>query len=147
MISLAIMLALQDAGFGTYGETLFWNESPVMAQGNVSGIEGMWVNSLPSSVAADTYHDTITVSIRYRDPLQQTVMVARLLRWLEDNADQTCNLSCTPLIDCSLEIVKITRLTGATFEAVDAEGRWIQSITFDAIYKLPDIIPTPAVNW
>lgn len=141
MISLAIMHALQDNGFGTYGENLWWNSSPVMDTGVVSANEGIWVNSLPSSVSGDMYTDTVTVSTRYTDPRVQTLTMLRLTRWLEDTAPKICQLSCAPTLPITFTNVDIRRLTAASLDAVDNEGRWVESLQFIVAYKLPRDIP------
>lgn len=146
MISLAIMLALQDANFGTYGETLWWNRSPVMATGDVSARQGIWVNALPSSASADTYTDQVSVTTRFTDPIKQTLTMARLLRWVED-ANSICKLSCEPIIhNFTLDIVDISRISGASYDAVDSEGRWVESLVFNCTYKLPQTIPSDPVE-
>ena len=43
MIDLAVCMALQNEGYGTYGQNLFFGTSPVMDTGTVISQEGIWV--------------------------------------------------------------------------------------------------------
>ena len=45
MIDLAIALALERAGFGVYGDTIFWNVSPLLQTGTVSENYGIRMKS------------------------------------------------------------------------------------------------------
>lgn len=137
MICLAVMLAMQDAGFGTEGQDLFWNQSPVMNTGTVSPSQGIWVNSLPVSKTADRFTDQVTISFRFRDPLEQARTMTRFLNWLDGDAQHLCNLSCAPRIpEISYKRVDITNVLGAQYDTADNEGRWVTSVAFNIAYAL-----------
>lgn len=137
MLSLGIVMALQDAEFGAYGETLWWNTSPVMDSGAVTDSNGIWVNSLPVSVSGDTYTDNVTISTRYADVLEQAKVINKLLYWVANDLRNVCKLSCNPILDMELPIVSVKPLNGASYDAVDSEGHWVISISFSVAYKLP----------
>lgn len=140
MLSLGIIMALQDAGFGTYGDELWWNTSPVLDSGAVTDSNGIWVNSLPVSVSGDTYTDNVTISTRYSDVLEQAKVLNKLLHWVSDDLRKACKLSCNPILDMELPIVSVKPLNGASYDAVDSEGHWVISIGFNVAYKLPETV-------
>lgn len=142
MIDLAIALALEKHGFGKYGENIYWNVSPVMGSGQVSGESGIWVNSIPREVIGDWYTDTVTISTRYRDKIKQSLVLLKLMEFLRGPWSQTCSLSTEPIVDgVEFSNVQISAPTSVSIEAVDGEGRWVKAIQFSIKYKLPDPIP------
>lgn len=142
MIDLAVLLAMQDAGFGQYGETLWWNQSPVMQDGTVSYNEGAWVNSATVSVNGDRYTDTITITTRFGDVIKQALYLLHLMTWVNNGLINACSLSCKPLADLTFEQVQVRKATAIDFDAIDGEGRWVKSIRFDVSYKLPKTLPS-----
>lgn len=142
MIDLAIALALADNGFGEYGKNIFWNVSPVMGSGQVSGEDGIWVNSIPNEVIGDWYQDGVTISTRFRDSIKQAKTLLKLMEFLRGPWSQTCTLSTDPIVSgMTFNNVQITPPTSTALEAVDGEGRWVKAIQFSIKYKLPDPIP------
>ena len=142
MIDLAIALALERAGFGTYGDTIFWNVSPVLQTGSVSDSYGIWVNATTVSSVADTYTDEITISTRYADELQQGITLMHLIDWVNGTRINECKLSLDPLIpDCEFQIVQQFKSTAIDLEAVDSEGRWVKTVRFQIQYKYPRVLP------
>lgn len=142
MIDLAIALALQQGGFGTYGKEIRWNSSAVMGTGTVTGDSGLWVNSTPQDVTGDWYTDTVTISSRDRDPIRQGLTLLKLMNFLRGDWAQTCTLSTEPIVpDLTFTNVKITPPTSISIEAVDGEGRWVKAIQFIVKYKVPETIP------
>lgn len=143
MIDLAIALALQDAGFGTYGEDLFWSASPIMANGQVTAAQGIWVNSTPVEVAGDWYHDQLTITTRFNDAIKQGITLVNLLAYCRDTLTKMCELSTDPIVkDFAFEQVDITPPSGIAYEGTDTQGRWVKSIALDVKYKLPDNLPS-----
>ena len=43
MIDLAVCIALQNEGYGTYGQNLFFGTSPILDTGPVTSQEGIWI--------------------------------------------------------------------------------------------------------
>ena len=62
MIELAVALDLAEHGFGTYGETIFVNESPILDTGAVSSKDGIWITSTTMSNGNGHYTDQLTIS-------------------------------------------------------------------------------------
>ena len=141
MLGLAIALSLQEQGFGTYGEDIFWNKSPVLGSGAVSSTNGLWVNSLPVSVSGDLYTDNVTVSTRFSDPLKQGMFMLQLLNLFRTQWVSTCELSTKPIGEVTFTNVDIQRGASVSLEAVDNEGKWVQAISFQVKYKLPAELP------
>ena len=142
MIDLAIALALERAGFGKYGDTIFWNVSPVLQTGSVSDNYGIWVNATTVSSVADTYTDEITISTRYADELTQGVALMHIVDWVNGTLINECALNLDPLItNCQFNIVQQSKSTAIDLEAVDAEGRWVKTIRFQIQYKYPRTLP------
>lgn len=142
MIDLAIALALERAGFGKYGDTIFWNVSPVLQTGTVSENYGIWVNSTTVSSVADTYTDEITISTRYADELSQGINLMHIIDWVNGTLIDQCALGLEPLIhDCEFRIVQLSKSTAIDLEAVDSEGRWVKTVRFQIQYKFPRMLP------
>lgn len=141
MLGLAIALSLQEQGFGTYGEDIFWNQSPVLASGSVSSHNGLWVNSLPDSISGDLYTDNVTVSTRFTDPLKQGLCMLQLLNLFRTAWFDNCELTTKPISDVTFTNVEILKGTSVSLEAVDNEGKWVQAIRFQVRYKLPTTLP------
>ena len=143
MIDLAIALALQNTGLGVLGETLFWNQSPVLSTGTVTSSEGAWVNAITVESNGDTYTDQVTVSTRFADTLAQGVWLMHAADYINNTLVSECGLSLTPLIDdCEFPIVKTGKSTSMSLDAVDNEGRFVKSIQFQIKYKYPSPLPS-----
>ena len=138
MIDLGIALLLDQAGYGEYGKTIFWNVSPVFGSGEVSTQYGIWVNSQPIGVNGDMYTDTVTIATRYNDPLKQGEILADLMKYARDSLKDVCAISLDPYVKgFTYENVDIKPPAGISFDAVDGEGRWVKSLHMDVSYKLP----------
>lgn len=138
MIDLGIALLLDQAGYGEYGKTIFWDVSPVFGSGEVSPQYGIWVNAQAIGVSGDMYTDTVTIATRYGDPLKQGEILTDLMRYARDSLKKVCNLSLEPYVKGFMyPYVDIKPPAGITFDAVDSEGRWVKSLHMDVTYKLP----------
>lgn len=138
MIDLGIALLLDQAGYGEYGKTIFWNVSPVFGSGEVSTQYGIWVNSQPIGVNGDMYTDTVTIATRYNDPLKQGEIMVDLMKYARDSLKDVCAISLDPYVKgFTYENVDIKPPAGISFDAVDGEGRWVKSLHMDVSYKLP----------
>lgn len=145
MIGLAFAEELEAQGFGTYGETIWWNTSPVLNTGSVSQLEGLWVNTTPVEAGTNgsSYTDTITISTRYTDPIRQGVVLMRVTDFINTRLIKYCKLDLTIGVECDFPIIKVGTCTSGTLEAVDSEGRYVKQVTFDLTYRYPN--PLPAI--
>lgn len=143
MIGLAVCMELEKHGFGTYGEDIFWNVSPIMDTGQITAQQGIWVNSIPTGVSSgNMFTDTVTISTRFRDPLKQGRYLLQLLAWITGGWRNTCVLSTAPIQEgVEFKNCSIRAPQGVTLDAVDNEGRWVESLQFDVSYQLPDDLP------
>ena len=138
MIDLGIALLLEQAGYGKYGVDISWNVSPVFGSGEVSGQQGIWVNSQPISIQGDLYTDTVTIASRYNDPLKQAEVLTDLMKYARDGLKDVCTISLDPYVKgFTYPYVDIKPPAGISFDAVDGEGRWVKSLHMDVSYKLP----------
>lgn len=138
MIDLAIALALQDAGFGTYGENLFANRSPILDTGAVSSKDGIWVTATTISYNAGHYTDQITISTRYYDAIQQGETLLRIMSWINSTLVDACSLSCEPESPIVFDHLDIHPASAIDLDAIDEEGRYVKSIRLNVTYPLPD---------
>lgn len=138
MIDLAIALALQDAGFGVYGETIFANRSPILDTGAVSSKDGIWVTSTTISYNAGHYTDQITISTRYYDAIQQGETLLRIMSWINSTLVDACSLSCEPESPIVFDHLDIHPASAIDLDAIDDEGRYVKSIHLTVTYPLPD---------
>ena len=138
MIDLAIALALQDAGFGVYGETIFANRSPILDTGAVSSKDGIWVTATTISYNAGHYTDQITISTRYYDSIQQGETLLRIMSWINSTLVDACSLSCEPESPIVFGHLDIRPASSIDLDAIDDEGRYVKSIHFNVTYPLPD---------
>lgn len=139
MIDLAIALALQDAGFGTYGETIFANRSPILDTGAVSSKDGIWVTATTISYNAGHYTDQLTVSTRYYDAIQQGETLLRIMSWINSTLVDACSLSCEPESPIVFDHLDIHPASAIDLDAIDDEGRYVKSIHLTVTYPLPDV--------
>lgn len=139
MIDLAVALALQDAGFGTYGETIFANRSPILDTGAVSSKDGIWVTATTISYNAGHYTDQITISTRYYDSIQQGETLLRIMAWLNSALVDACTLSCEPESPIIFDHLDIRPASSIDLDAIDDEGRYVKSVHFNVTYPLPDL--------
>lgn len=138
MIDLAIALALQDAGFGVYGENLFANRSPILDTGAVSSKDGIWVTSTTISYNAGHYTDQLTISTRYYDAIQQGETLLRIMSWINSTLVDACSLSCEPESPIVFDHLDIHPASAIDLDAIDDEGRYVKSIHLTVTYPLPD---------
>lgn len=146
MIDLAIALALQDAGFGTYGENLFANRSPILDTGAVSSKDGIWVTATTISYNAGHYTDQITISTRYYDAIQQGETLLRIMSWINSTLVDACSLSCEPESPIVFDHLDIHPASAIDLDAIDDEGRYVKSIHFNVTYPLPDVTSLEGVS-
>ena len=138
MIDLAIALALQDAGFAVYGETIFANRSPILDTGAVSSKDGIWVTATTISYNAGHYTDQITISTRYYDAIQQGETLLRIMSWVNSTLVDACSLSCEPESPIVFDHLDIHPASAIDLDAIDEEGRYVKSIRLNVTYPLPD---------
>lgn len=138
MIDLAIALALQDAGFGVYGDNIFANRSPILDTGAVSSKDGIWVTATTISYNAGHYTDQITISTRYYDAIQQGETLLRIMSWINSTLVDACTLSCEPESPIVFDHLDIHPASAIDLDAIDEEGRYVKSIHFTVTYPLPD---------
>ena len=62
MLDLAFALALENAGLGKYGDTIWFGTSPVLSDGSVSADTGVWVNMTAGAANHAVKTATITIS-------------------------------------------------------------------------------------
>lgn len=136
MIDLAMCMTLQNEGFGTYGKTLFFGTSPVFDTGSVTNTEGIWVNASTVEIKGDLYTAQITISSRYFDVIKQGMLMLRLLHFINNRLSNYCRLTCKPIADIDLLSIRVHPAAGSEKDAIDGEGRWVESIRFNVDYKL-----------
>lgn len=146
MIDLAIALALQDAGFGTYGENIFANRSPILDTGAVSSKDGIWVTATTISYGAGHYTDQITISTRYYDAIQQGETLLRIMSWINSTLVDACSLSCEPESPIVFDHLDIHPASAIDLDAIDNEGRYVKSIHLTVTYPLPDVSSLEGVS-
>ena len=146
MIDLAVALALQDAGFGTYGENLFANRSPILDTGAVSSKDGIWVTATTISYNAGHYTDQLTISTRYYDAIQQGETLLRIMSWINSTLVDACSLSCEPESPIVFDHLDIHPASAIDLDAIDDEGRYVKSIHFNVTYPLPDVSSLEGVS-
>lgn len=139
MIELAVALDLQEHGYGTFGENIFVNQSPVLDTGSVESKDGIWLTSTTMSGGHGTYTDQITISTRYFDVIQQEETLLKLMHYINTELVDACTLSCEPESPIVYERLTISPASSIDLDAVDNEGHYVKSIRFTITYPLPDI--------
>lgn len=146
MIELAIALDLQEHGFGTYGETIFVNESPILDTGAVSSKDGIWITSTTVSNSNGHYTDQLTVSTRFYDVIRQGEYLLKLMEYINTQLVDQCTLSCQPESPIVYEKLNISPASSIDLDAVDSEGHYVKSIHFTITYPLPDLSGVKVIN-
>lgn len=140
MLALAVIEVMEQAGFGRYGETLWWDASPVLQTGTVTAQEGIWVTATPGNVSdAFVYETLVQVSARFLDTIRQGKVLLDLMNWVNGDLSRRCELTVT--LGQSTPIV--FPLTGVNpcqypqLTAIDGEGRPVKQTQFTVHHKLP----------
>lgn len=143
MIALAFAEELERQGFGTYGENIWWDTSPVLNTGSVSELEGVWVYATPveTGLRGCWYRSTITVSTRFTDMVRQGHMLMLISDFVNRIFSKYCQLRLTIGVDCVFPILSVGECSSGTLEAVDSEGRLVKTLSFDIQYRYPDPMP------
>ena len=136
MIDLAVCIALQNEGYGTYGQNLFFGTSPILDTGTVTSQEGIWINANTVDINGDLYTDQITISSRHNDVLTQGRLMLRLLALINNTLPNYCHLTCQPITDITYTNIRTHPATASDLDAIANEGRWVKSIRFQIDYKL-----------
>lgn len=140
MLALAVIEAMEQAGFGAYGETLWWDASPVLATGTVTSQEGVWVTATPGSVSdAFVYQTTIQISARFFDTVRQGKVLLDLMAWVNSDLSRACSLTVTlgqtqPIV---FPLTGVDPCQYPTLTAIDGEGRPVKQTQFTIHHKLP----------
>ena len=146
MIELAVALDLQEHGFGTYGETIFVNESPILDTGAVSSKDGIWITSTTVSNGNGHYTDQLTVSTRFYDVIRQGEYLLKLMEYINTQLVDQCTLSCQPESPIVYKKLTISPASSIDLDAVDSEGHYVKSIHFTITYPLPDLNGVKVLN-
>lgn len=159
MIELAVALDLAEHGFGTYGETIFVNESPILDTGAVSSKDGIWITSttvrngnghypdqLTVSNGNGHYTDQLTVSTRFYDVIRQGEYLLKLMEYINTQLVDQCTLSCQPESPIVYKKLNISPASSIDLDAVDNEGHYVKSIHFTITYPLPDLSGVKVIN-
>lgn len=146
MIELAVALDLQEHGFGTYGETIFVNESPILDTGAVSSKDGIWITSTTATNGNGHYTDQVTVSTRFYDVTRQGEYLLKLMEYINTQLVDQCTLSCQPESPIVYDKLTISPASSIDLDAVDSEGHYVKSIHFTITYPLPDLSGVKVLN-
>lgn len=148
MIELAVALDLAEHGFGTYGETIFVDESPILDTGAVSSKDGIWITSTTVSNGNGNGHytDQLTVSTRFYDVIRQGEYLLKLMEYINTQLVDQCTLSCQPESPIVYEKLNISPASSIDLDAVDNEGHYVKSIHFTITYPLPDLSEVKVIN-
>lgn len=146
MIELAVALDLAEHGFGTYGETIFVNESPILDTGAVSSKDGIWITSTTVSNGNRHYTDQLTISTRFYDVIRQGEYLLKLMEYINTQLVDQCTLSCQPESPIVYEKLNISPASSIDLDAVDNEGHYVKSIHFTITYPLPDLTGVKVIN-
>lgn len=146
MIELAVALDLAEHGFGTYGETIFVNESPILDTGAVSSKDGIWITSTTVNNGNGHYTDQLTVSTRSYDVIRQGEYLLKLMEYINTQLVDQCTLSCQPESPIVYEKLNISPASSIDLDAVDNEGHYVKSIHFTITYPLPDLSGVKVIN-
>lgn len=140
MLALAVIEAMDQAGFGRYGETLWWDASPVLATGTVTSQEGVWVTATPGNVTdAFVYQTTIQVSARFLDTIRQGKTLLDLMNWVNTDLSRRCELTVT-LGQTQPVVFPVTGVDPCQYPqltAIDGEGRPVKQTQFTIYHQLP----------
>lgn len=146
MIELAVALDLAEHGFGTYGETIFVNESPILDTGAVSSKDGIWITSTTVSNGNGYYTDQLTISTRFYDVIRQGEYLLKLMEYINTQLVDQCTLSCQPESPIVYDKITISPASSIDLDAVDSEGHYVKSIHFTITYPLPDLNGVKVIN-
>lgn len=146
MIELAVALDLAEHGFGTYGETIFVNESPILDTGAVSSKDGIWITCTTMSNGNGHYTDQLTISTRFYDVIRQGEYLLKLMEYINTQLVDQCTLSCQPESPIVYNKLTISPASSIDLDAVDSEGHYVKSIHFNITYPLPDLNGVKVIN-
>lgn len=142
MLDLAIALAMENAGLGRYGESIWFGTSPVLSDGAVSAETGVWVNMTAGAANRGCKTAIVTISTRSDDVVYQGLLDAHIHEWCDTVLQGMCVLSCKPILDLEYKLVNVSASQSETLEAVDSEGRWVKTITVNIAYQMSGSLPS-----
>lgn len=143
MLGLVFALHMEEQGFGVFGESLFWNTSPLLLGGGISSDFGWWVREEGVSTGEKkfigTYSSELVVSCRFSDQLEQGVEATRFVHYLNTTFKKQCRLAYRyEAYNLAVKLFDLGVAAVPSVVAVDTEGRLVQETRFAVTYGLEE---------
>lgn len=136
MVTLNIAKLLDDNGFGTLDQTIFWEEIPV---GSLEGVtDGIWIVSRGSSL--DRFNVTtqaFDIYCRNNNKVACSQKLESILHFLQDSYADVCDLPLVPPYNLTVyNNVRIRPTSGIENVGTDANERIIKLISAEVQYDI-----------
>lgn len=135
MITLSILQALADDGFGTIDTDLFTEEVPLDNKGVPK--QGLWIVSRGSTVSRlNTEIQSFDIYSRYTNKLTGYTKLDELLQWLQEGYSDICDLPAVPPYTTqSYKNVRIFPTSGIENVGTDENGKVVRVISGEVYFN------------
>ena len=135
MIALHLLKLLEDEGFGTIDQDLFFEEAPLDKQGNPKN--GVWIVERGTAVTRFT-HQTQNFDIysRYTDKITGYKKLGDILDFLQEAYDEVCTLPAVPPYSNAVyENTRIVPTSSVENVGVDENNKIVRVISGSITYE------------
>lgn len=135
MITLHLLQLLDDNGFGTIDEDLFWEEAPLDGQENPE--EGVWIVTRGSSVNRFGVHlQAFDIYSRYANKLTGAQKLEAILEYLRQAYGEVCTLpTVDPYSDNEYTNVRIRPTSSVENVGTDENNKIVRVISGEVQYE------------
>ena len=135
MITLHILKALSDAGFGTIDTNLFWEEVPLDGSGNAK--EGVWIVTRGAPVTRFSINiQSFDIYARYTNKITGATKLEGILNYLQEAFGKVCDLpTVPPHSTAQYKNVRIIPTSGVENAGTDENGKVVRVISGEVRYN------------
>lgn len=135
MISISILKALEEAGFGTIDVDLFLENAPLNSSGKPKN--GLWIVTRGSGISRlNTEIQSFDIYSRYANKLTGHQKLDSVLEWLRESYSDVCDLPAVPPHTTqAYNNVRIFPSSSVENVGVDENGLVVRVISFDCYFN------------
>lgn len=136
MVTLHIAKLLEDNGFGTLDQDIFWEDMPLDAQGDP--IDGIWVVARGSALTRINHTvQSFDIYSRSSNKLASSKKLEDLLNYLQQAYQEVCDLPTVPPYSMTeYTNVRITPVSGIENVGVDEQDKVVRVISGEVRYAV-----------
>jgi len=136
MVTLHVAQLLEDEGFGTVDQDIFWEDMPLDSQGNPK--DGIWI--VPRGSALSRFQTTIQafdIYSRYANKITGSKKLEAILQYIKDAYDEVCELPTVPPYSTTLyNEVRLRPVSGIENVGTDEQDKVVRVISAEIQYNI-----------